>query len=110
MPEQPRLPKEPFRIRRGTWNWRPRGLRYAPPQVAVIALIAAFYGAANGMITIVPGIAVPEMVTREAYGAVKGSLVAPMNIMQALAPLAAAVIWQASGGNGTALAWSSSGH
>jgi hypothetical protein len=35
---------------------------------------------------------------------VNGSLVAPMNIMQALAPLAAAVIWQASGGYGEVLA------
>src|SRR5690606_39789583 len=80
------------------------GFAYAPPQVAVIALIAAIYGAANGMITIVRGIAVPEMVIREAYGAVNGSLVAPMNIMQALAPLAAAVIWQASGGYDAVLA------
>lgn len=80
------------------------GFAYAPPQVAVIAAIAAFYGAANGMITIVRGLAVPEMVTREAYGAVNGSLVAPMNIMQAVAPLAAAVIWQASGGYGAVLA------
>ena len=70
----------------------------------VIALIAAFYGAANGMVTIVRGIAVPEMVTREAYGAVNGSLVAPMNVMQAVAPLAAALIWQASGGYGAVLA------
>lgn len=80
------------------------GFAYAPAQVAVIALIAAFYGAANGMITIVRGLAVPEMVTREAYGAVNGSLVAPMNIMQAIAPLAAAMIWQASGGYGAVLA------
>ncbi|RUM98250.1 MFS transporter [Pseudaminobacter arsenicus] len=74
------------------------GLSFAPPEVSVIAAIAAFYGAANGTITIVRGIAVPEMVTRQAYGAVNGSLVAPMNFMQAAAPLAAAVIWQASGG------------
>lgn len=80
------------------------GFAYAPPQVAVIAAIAAFYGAANGMITIVRGLAVPEMVSREAYGAVNGSLVAPMNIMQAIAPLAAAVIWQASSGCGAVLA------
>ncbi len=80
------------------------GFAYAPAEVAVLAPIAAFYGAANGMITIVRGLAVPEMVSREAYGAVNGSLVAPMNIMQAVAPLAAAIIWQASGGYGTVLA------
>ncbi|MEQ1954934.1 MFS transporter [Mesorhizobium yinganensis] len=80
------------------------GFAVAPPQVAVIAFVAAFYGAANGMITIVRGLAVPEMVTREAYGAVNGSLVAPMNLMQAGAPLAAAVLWQASGGYEAVLA------
>lgn len=80
------------------------GFALAPPQVAVIATIAAFYGAANGMVTIVRGMAVPEMITREAYGAVSGSLVAPMNMMQALSPLAAAFIWQASGGYGPVLA------
>ena len=70
----------------------------------MIASVAIFYGAANGMITIVRGMAIPEMVTREAYGAVNGSLGAPMNLMQASAPLAAAVIWQASGGYGAVLA------
>jgi MFS family permease len=80
------------------------GFSFAPPQVAVLASVAIFYGAANGMITIVRGMAVPEMVTRHAYGAVNGSLVAPMHLMQASAPLAAAVIWQASGGYGTVLA------
>ncbi|YBV94650.1 MFS transporter (plasmid) [Phyllobacteriaceae bacterium JZ32] len=73
------------------------GFAFAPPEVAIIASVAVIYGAANGMITVVRGLAVPEMVTREAYGAVNGSLVAPMNLMQAGAPLAAAVIWQASG-------------
>lgn len=80
------------------------GFAFAPPQVAILASFAAFYGAANGMITIVRGLAIPEMVTRDAYGAVNGALVAPMNLMQAVAPLAAAVIWQASGGYGAVLA------
>jgi MFS family permease len=80
------------------------GFSFAPPQVAVLASVAILYGAANGMITIVRGMAVPEMVTRDAYGAVNGSLVAPMHVMQASAPLAAAMIWQASGGYGAVLA------
>jgi len=80
------------------------GFGFAPPEVLVIAGVAAFYGAANGMITIVRGMAVPEMITRDGYGAVNGSLVAPMNIMTALAPLGAALLWQASGGYGAVLA------
>jgi MFS family permease len=79
------------------------GFAFAPPEVLVIAAVAAFYGAANGMITIVRGMAVPEMVTRYGYGAVNGSLVAPMSIMTALAPLGAALLWQANGGYGTVL-------
>jgi hypothetical protein len=66
--------------------------------VLVIAAIAAFYGAANGMITIVRGLCVPEMVSREAYGAINGALIAPMKLMQAVAPLVAAWIWSATGG------------
>jgi predicted MFS family arabinose efflux permease len=80
------------------------GFSLAPPEVAVIASVTTFYGAANGVMTIVRGMAVLEMVTRDAYGAVNGSLVAPMNLMQASAPLVAAVIWQASGGYGAVLA------
>lgn len=78
-------------------------LAFAPPSVLLIGAIAALYGAANGMITIVRGLAVPEMVSREAYGAVNGSLTGPMNLMQAGAPLAAALLWQASGGYGAVL-------
>ena len=78
-------------------------LAFAPPSVLLIGAIAALYGAANGMITIVRGLAVPEMVSREAYGAVNGSLIGPMNLMRAGAPLAAALLWQASGGYGAVL-------
>lgn len=74
------------------------GFAFAPPEVLVIALIAAFYGAANGMMTIVRGMAVPEMLTREAYGAVNGAISAPMHVVQAFAPFAAAWLWAASGG------------
>ena len=41
---------------------------------------------------------VPEMISRDAYGAINGALVAPMNVTLAVAPLAAAWIWAASGG------------
>lgn len=74
------------------------GFALAPPNVAIIAVIAAFYGGANGMITIVRGLMVPEMISKDAYGAINGALVAPMNIMLAVSPLAAAWIWSATGG------------
>lgn len=41
---------------------------------------------------------VPEMATRDGYGAVRDSLAARITIMTALAPLVAALRWQASCG------------
>lgn len=68
-----------------------------PPHFAIIAVVAAMYGAANGIMTIVRGLAVPEMVTRQAYGAVNGALTAPASVSRAVAPLGAALLWSASG-------------
>ena len=72
-------------------------LEVLPPTFALVAFVAALYGAANGVMTIVRGLAVPEMLTRDAYGAVNGALTAPSMIAKAAAPLAAAMLWQASG-------------
>ncbi|WP_018389473.1 MFS transporter [Ancylobacter sp. FA202] len=68
-----------------------------PPSFLLIALVALFYGAANGITTIVRGLSVPEMLTREAYGAVNGAMSAPSTISRAVAPLGAALIWSMSG-------------
>lgn len=69
-----------------------------PAAFPAAVLVALLYGAANGIMTIVRGMAVPEMITREAYGAVNGALAAPSMISRALAPAAAALLWSASGG------------
>ncbi len=74
------------------------GFAYAPPHLVVLALIAAAYGAANGVSTIVRSLAVPEMLSRNAYGAINGAMLAPVQFVQALAPLAAAAIWAATSG------------
>jgi predicted MFS family arabinose efflux permease len=63
-----------------------------------IALFAAVCGAANGVITIVRGLVVPEMLTREAYGAINGALVMPANFARAFAPALVAALWAAAGG------------
>jgi predicted MFS family arabinose efflux permease len=73
------------------------GFALAPADTFVLAAIAACYGAANGMITIVRGMAIPEMVSREAYGAINGALVGPMHLVQAVSPLAAAWLWSKTG-------------
>jgi MFS family permease len=68
-----------------------------PPTFASLALFAVVYGAANGILTIVRGIAVPEMLTREAYGAINGILTVPAAIAKAIAPLGIAILWAAAG-------------
>jgi len=72
-------------------------LAVLPPSFAVVAVAAAVYGASNGIMTIVRGLAVPEMLTPEAYGAINGALTAPSTIAKALAPAGAAMIWAAAG-------------
>ena len=57
----------------------------------------SLYGAANGIITIVRGIAVPEMLTREAYGAINSVLAIPATIAKAISPLGIALLWAATG-------------
>ena len=72
-------------------------LLFLPANFAALALFAVVYGAANGIITIVRGIAVPEMITRDAYGALNGFLVAPGTAARALGPVTGALLWAAAG-------------
>ncbi|RTM01723.1 MFS transporter [Ancylobacter aquaticus] len=68
-----------------------------PPSFTILAVVAVLYGAANGIMTIVRGLAVPEMLTRQAYGSVNGALAAPASVSRAIAPLGMALLWSASG-------------
>lgn len=68
-----------------------------PTSVAALFACVACYGAANGIMTIVRGTAVPDLLWREGYGAINGALTLPTNIARALAPFAAALIWKATG-------------
>lgn len=70
---------------------------WAPAEFAFVAAAALVYGAANGIMTIVRGIIIPELINKEAYGAINGALVVPMMISRALAPLGAAALWSATG-------------
>jgi len=67
------------------------------------ALFAVIYGAANGVFTVVRGTCVPEMLTREAYGAINGVISAAAFVLRAAAPLAAALLWGWSGSYTTVL-------
>ncbi|GGE83594.1 MFS transporter [Niveispirillum cyanobacteriorum] len=65
--------------------------------VPALVLFAILYGAANGIMTIIRGAAVPEMLTPRAYGAVNGLMSLPGSVCKALAPLLVALIWDRSG-------------
>jgi hypothetical protein len=56
-------------------------------------LFALGYGAANGMMTILRGTIVQDLMWTEGYGAVSGMLSFPSNIAKGIAPIAAASIW-----------------
>lgn len=75
----------------------PLALEILPPSFVLISAVCILYGAGNGIMTIVRGMAVPEMLTREAYGAINGALAAPGMLARALAPVGAAMLWTAAG-------------
>lgn len=60
--------------------------------VALI-LFAVIYGGANGMMTILRGTIVQEVLWVEGYGAINGLLATPANIAKGIAPISAALIW-----------------
>jgi MFS family permease len=72
-------------------------LELMPPFFAGVAVLALVYGAANGIMTIVRGLVVPEMLSRRSYGAVNGTLAFPATIARAMAPAGMAMLWAASG-------------
>jgi hypothetical protein len=76
-----------------------------PASLVALFAFAVVYGAANGVITIVRGLAVPDLLWREGYGAINGALTLPANIARAAAPFGAALIWRASGSS-DAMLWS----
>jgi predicted MFS family arabinose efflux permease len=68
-----------------------------PRTFATLAAFAFVYGAVNGVTTIVRGLVVPELLTRDAYGAINGLLALPANIAKAFAPAATAALWAVQG-------------
>ncbi len=89
-----------------------------PGAIAILLLLPAsaaapfaftiLWGAANGIVTIVRGTAVPELMWRESYGAITGALALPVNLARGLAPYGAALIWSAAG-NYDAVLWAALG-
>lgn len=74
-----------------------------PGELWLLFGFAIVYGTINGIATILRGTAVPEMLWREGYGAINGAISLPASISNALAPAAAALLWQWSGGYGAVM-------
>jgi MFS family permease len=72
-------------------------LLFFPPTLLSLGLVATLYGAGNGIMTIVRGIAVSDLIGRTHYGALNGALTVPTNVAKALAPFVAAALWSAMG-------------
>ncbi|NYT64786.1 MFS transporter [Alcaligenaceae bacterium] len=64
-----------------------------PSTVWVVITTCIIYGACNGILTIVRGLVVPEMLSQRAYGAINGLLIFPSTLARALAPAAVAWLW-----------------
>lgn len=73
-------------------------INYLPMSFWMLVPCAIVFGAANGTMTIVKGIAVPELVTRQAYGAINGAMNMPIKVIKAFAPTLAALVWNMAGG------------
>lgn len=68
-----------------------------PPTLPALALFACVFGMANGVTTILRGIAPGEWLGREHLARTMGLIGTPMLVMTALTPLLTAAVWSASG-------------
>nr|WP_320136887.1 MFS transporter [uncultured Amphritea sp.] len=68
-----------------------------PPSAFTLAGLCILYGAANGIFTIVRGMAVPELLSRHNYGTINGIMLVPMSLARAAAPWSIAAYWTHSG-------------
>jgi predicted MFS family arabinose efflux permease len=68
-------------------------LMLAGKSPVMLILFAIVYGGANGMMTILRGTIVQDLMWTEGYGAVSGLLSMPSNVAKGIAPISAAAIW-----------------
>jgi len=76
----------------------------AGTSTVLLLSFALIYGGANGMMTILRGTIVQDVMWTEGYGAVSGMLSMPSNIAKGIAPISAAAIW-AIGHNYAPVEW-----
>jgi len=79
------------------------GLLLLPHRAAWLGPAVAAFGLGNGVLTILRGTAVPELLGAEHYGTVNGVLALPVMAARAFGPVAAAALWSWSGAPGVML-------
>jgi hypothetical protein len=67
------------------------------PGTGLVAVFAAVYGAANGMMTVVRAVLPMEIFGRGDYGAIQGMIAAPATFSKAVGPFLFGLIWAWSG-------------
>jgi predicted MFS family arabinose efflux permease len=72
-------------------------LMIAGTSPTLLVLFAIVYGGANGLMTILRGTIVQDLMWTDGYGAVSGLLSMPSNIAKGVAPISAAVLWSMHG-------------
>jgi len=68
-------------------------LAFLPTNIWFFIPFIILFGAATGIMTIVKGVAIPELLTREAYGAINGAMNIPIKLIKAASPAIAAFVW-----------------
>lgn len=88
-------------------------LLFAPATTRGLCLFAFCYGTANGITTILRGVAPAELIGPTGYARTMGALAVPAMFAVALSPLAMSTLWRASGDSRpmlwAAFAWSIAG-
>jgi predicted MFS family arabinose efflux permease len=73
-------------------------LAFVQPGSGLVAVFAALYGAANGLMTVVRAVLPSEIFGRADYGAIQGMIAAPATFSKAIGPFLFGVVWAWSGG------------
>jgi predicted MFS family arabinose efflux permease len=73
-------------------------LAIVAPGSGLVAVFAALYGAANGLMTVVRAVLPSEIFGRADYGAIQGMIAAPATFSKAVGPFLFGLVWAWSGG------------
>ena len=72
-------------------------LVFLPPELRWLGFFSVSFGLANGIFTIIRGIAPADWLGQEEYGRLMGALGFPSMLATALAPLMTAIVWSKTG-------------